>query len=597
MCTFEGIKAQTPLSSDNNATKIDTLALIGSKPITTADFLNRFELSIYPGKDDPTMLEKVKRDFLYSMIAEKLLSQAAEQSEISSTSSENLVRDQMEKIFMRDALYKKEIIPRAQTVVTNDEILKGFSLSVHKYLVDAYYFESDSAKAWDFWSALREAPSQDIYKLVSRFKIRHDTLEIPYGESSANLEGAFFGQKEGYISKPIMTVDGVLIFKVLGREPNQKFISGSTEDRLLRIRKILVARKEMELGNEYVEDIMKNVRVTVDYKIFRPLVYAIQRISEKQNPLSFDPRYRLSPQEILLLQDEFKKELSNPLLTFNGGNITLKKVFEELASSIFATEDTTISGITFALHNSLRFISQNYFLVKRARELGLENSPGVKYNIQMVLDAFRSYRMANQIIDNVTITQSEADIFFAAHHDEVLKGIDLRLRVYETENINQAFEIYTRLTREKDSSVAESDTTVCWVKAYDLGEIGAVLAGFKRGEVYGPVVNNGKFFLYQIFDKKSSVNNAAIKNSVQVAEEILLTDKKREVLCRYIAKLAKENNVRLFSHNVLGIRVTPFQMLTYRYMGFGGRILAVPALYPREEWIKYFYQQEKRSQP
>jgi len=123
----------------------------------------------------------------------------------------------------------------------------------------------------------------------------------------------------------------------------------------------------------------------------------------------------------------------------------------------------------------------------------------------------------------------------------VLKGIDLRLRVYETENINQAFEIYTRLTIEKDSSVAESDTTVCWVKAYDLGEIGAVLAGFKRGEVYGPVVNNGKFFLYQILDKKSSVNNAAIKNSVQVAEEILLTDKKREVLCRYIAKLAKEN--------------------------------------------------------
>jgi hypothetical protein len=29
-------------------------------------------------------------------------------------------------------------------------------------------------------------------------------------------------------------------------------------------------------------------------------------------------------------------------------------------------------------------------------------------------------------------------------------------------------------------------------------------------------------------------------------------------------------------------------MLTFRFIGFGGKILAVPQLYPRAGWVKYF---------
>ncbi len=573
----------------------DTLALVKGSPITSGDFLTSFEMSLYPGKDDPTMLEKTKRELIYSMIAEKLLAQAAARSDLPYTPSEDLLREQMEDIFLRDALFRTEIVPRA--VVSNDELLHGFDISVYKYLVDAFYFDADSSKARDFYSIVTRKPRPAIYRIADSLGVRHDTLEIPYGESSQAIENAFFGHTKGFISRPTATVDGLVIFKVLSRELNEKFVSGSTPDRLNRIREILVNRKQTELGNEYIESVMKGVQVSVNLKIFRPLVYAIQNIFQKQSPPSYDPYYRLSPADLVKLGGEFYTELNEPFLNFKGGSITVEKVFQEMPTAMFASDDTTLPGITFALNGSLRFISQNYFLVRRARELGLQNSWEVKHNVEMVLDAFRAYRMANSITDTVRVTPAEVDNYFTTHHDEVLSAVKLRLRMYEADKINQAVDVYTRLNDKKDLPVSPDDTTARWVDAYNLGEIGAILSQLKRGDIYGPVEEQGKFFIYQMLDKKSGVNNAAIRNSIEVARQMLLAKEKQETLSRYIAGLAEQDNVRLFRKNVLTLKVTPFQMLTYRLIGFGGKILAVPALYPREGWFKYFREEKKPPQP
>ncbi len=575
--------------------KLDTLALVNGKPITSADFLTRFEMSVYPGKDDPTMLEKTKREFLYSMIAEKLLSQAAAQSNIPYTAPEELVRKEMQDVFMRDVLFREEIMPHA--TVTKQEILHGFKTSVYRYFVDAFYFDGDKSTAWSFYWALHGKGAPNICSLATSLHIRHDTLEIPYGESTAAIENAFFGQKEGFISKPTPTVDGLVVFRVLSREPNQYFIKGSTAARWERIRQILVSRKQSELGNDYIENIMRNIVVHVNYTIFRPLVYSIQKILEKQKRLVGGSNYQLYPSDLVQLGDEFSKDLGNPFLTFPGGDLTLGQVFQRLPLAMFAAEDTTLPEITYALHSSLRFISQNHFLVQRAKELGLQNAPEVKYNVQMVLNAYRSYRMADQIMDTVKVTQAEVDKFFRTHHDEVLNSVELKLRLFETDNINNAIAIYSRLNTDKNKPIAANDTTARWISAYNLGELGAVLSQLKKGDIYGPIEDHGKFFIYKLLDERSSVNDAAIKNSIEVARQMLLVKEKRAAVNRYIAGMAELDNVRVLGGNVLSLEVTPFQMLTYRLIGFGGKILAVPQLYPRAGWMKYFREHIRPPQP
>ncbi len=585
--------AQKNLPNVSNSQKVDTLALVNGEPITSEDFRNRFELSLYPGKGNRTYLDQTKHDFLYSMIAEKLLSQAAALSNVSLTPAEEVIKKETEEIFLRDALYRKEIVPRAK--VTNDEILHGFKISIYKYMVDAFYF-NDSSSAGNFYSLLQRRPKPNIYMLSDSLHVRHDTLEIPYGESSAEIENAFFGHTKGFVSKPAITVDGWVIFRVLSRELNEKFTSGSTPDRLNKIHDILVSREEEKLGYEYLESVMKNVQVDVNYKIFRPLVYAIQKIFEKGNPPSFDPYYSLAPADLLHLSEEFSAELNEPLLSFKGGSLSLERIFQELPVAGFAAEDATIPGITVALHSSLRFISQNYFLAQRARELGLQNSGEVKYNVQMTLDAFRSYRIANDVTDTVKVTQDEVDKYFMSHHDEVLNAVQLKIKMYEANTINEAIAIFNKLNEEKNMPIDPNDTTAVWVNAFRLGEIGAVLAELKDGDIYGPLMDNGKFYIYKLVDKKSKVGNAEIKNSIQVAKEMLLAQRKRRALDRYIADLAQQENVKIFGKNLLNLKVTPIQMFTFRYIGFGGKIAAVPMLYPREGWIKY-YQQKRLPQP
>ena len=357
-------------------------------------------------------------------------------------------------------------------------------------------------------------------------------------------------------------------------------------DILGMIGRIIQGRKETVLGREYLMKIMKDVRISVNYDIFRPLVYAIHEMISQKRPASFDPYYYLDASDLLNLRQVFSNEVLSPVLSFKGGAITLGEVLNELPLSGFHSLDTTVPQITVGLHSALRFMSQNYFLSKKARELGLENSGEVRYNVRMFLDAYRSSRMSQEVTDTVRVTQAEVDKFFESHQDEVLRGVELKLKTFEAESINDAVDTYDRLLEKKKAGI--TDTSGTWTRASRLAEIGAVLANQPNGTIYGPIFNHGRFLIYVVLEKKSGVTKETISHSIEVAEQMLVQMKKQRVLDEYITRLAEKANVQISYQNVRSLKVTPVEMLTFRYIGFGGKILAVPLLYPREEWIKYF---------
>ncbi|MGB9591575.1 MAG: hypothetical protein ACPL1K_03565, partial [Candidatus Kryptoniota bacterium] len=51
---------------------------------------------------------------------------------------------------------------------------------------------------------------------------------------------------------------------------------------------------------------------------------------------------------------------------------------------------------------------------------------------------------------------------------------------------------------------------------------------------------------------------------------------------------AEQSDLKIYYSKIHSLDVTPIQMLTFRYIGFGGKILAVPPLFPRESWIRYY---------
>ncbi len=568
-----------PAASAERA-KIDTLALVNGQPVTSEDFRNRFELSIYPGEDHR---DTTKMKFLYSMIAEKLLSAAAADSREPLTAQEKTLAGETEEMFLRDALYRLKVLPK--TKPTGAEVSRGLRISTYSYFVDAFYFP-DSAYASKFYERVAGRKAF-IYELADSLSIGHDTLEIGYGESTPEIENAFFGRRDGFISRPTFTVDGWVIFRVLARKTNPKFAGIAPADRMGKVSRIIQERNETVLGREYLMNLMKHVRVSVNYDLFRPLVYSIQGLMLHKHPTSFDPYYYLNASDLLSLREAFSRQLALPMLSFKGGSIALGEVFNELPLAGFHSADTTIPEITVGLHSALKFISQNYSLSKKAQELGLENSGEVRYNVRMFLDAFRSSRAAQEVTDTVAVTRAEVDNFFESHQDDVLRGVELKLKTFEATSINDAVEIYDRLLKEERRGLV--DTSGTWMRASRLAEIGAVLANQPDGTIYGPIFNRGKFYTYVVIDKKSGITKEAIDHSIEVAEQMLMQMKKQKVLDEYIAGLAEKAGVKIFYPDVRSLYVTPVEMLTFRYIGFGGKILAVPLLYPREGWIEYYH--------
>ena len=559
----------------------DTLAIVNGKPITGAELKYRFELSVYPGKD-PKDLDKTKNDFLLSMIAEKLLSNS-EAASIHNDQNEEILKDEIERIFLRDALYRKEVLPKVK--ISQSEINKGLKISNNFYIVDTFYFP-DSLAAKKFLNLASNKPQKNIYLLSDSLNIRHDTLMIGYGEAPENLEDAFFGHKVGYVSKPTFTIDGWVIFMIVKEITNKKFASVSQSDRIEMVKKIIKGRKEDAQGYKYLLSVMKGVQVNINYKIFRPLVYFLKNILSTHRPASFDPGYYLSKEEILYIKEKFPFDPRAPMLKFKGGELTLGYVLDNLLTAGFEPVDTSLAEITESLHSSLKFIVQNHFLAEKAKELGLENSPEVKSNTQIFLDAFRSANLMNNIVDTVLVSQKQVNDFFENHKDEVLNDIKLRLQIFSFENINEAAKVLNRLSQIKN---ADDDTAgAIWLRASQLSEMGAVLSQLHNGEIYGPIFIKGKYTIFRILDKQSAISSGKISNSIQAAKNLLLAETKRNILNKYIAKLAAEQHVKIFEKNLNKVDVTPIQMLTFRYIGFGGKIIAVPTLYPREDWIKYY---------
>jgi hypothetical protein len=573
-----------------HAASNDTLALINGEPVTSDAFRYRFELSVYPGKDNKTSLDSTKKHFLLSLIAERLLALSAQSEDLIDAQDEQ-IKSEAEDMFLRDALFRREVVSRVK--VSRGEISSGLRLSSFRYLLDTFYFP-DSMSALRFYLRARGLPVQQFYATARSAQISHDTLLIGYGESTEKIEAACFGREPGFTSKPTLTEDGFVVFKILDRSLNKKFASASPEEQRSWVEKIIKSRKEDRLGFEYLTRLMHGIRVQVNREAFHPLALAVQSRLSSHQPTPNDPHYHLSSEDIISLRSSLAGYLNQPVLQLDTRSLTLDEVLEKLPLAGFTAGDTSIGEIASGLHTCLKFIAQNHFLSKRARELGLENSPEVRDNVELFVDAFRAFRVAQVKTEGVAISDAEVDSFFNVHRDAVLDNVVLRVDQYSVRGIDEAADLLNRLNRGERVGSRPPGTTGAEVvgdslliRASELGEFGAVVAQLKPGEIYGPVPKEGRYVIYRLLEKRSAVSDSVLSKSIRVAKNVLLAQKKRRILNEYVAKLAEESNIRIFFNRLHDLDVTSLQMFTLRYIGFGGKISAVPPLYPREDWVKY----------
>lgn len=569
------------------------LAGIGDKVITEQEFKVRYELTPQLFRENKKIVKELKFEFLYSLIAEKLFSKYGDEIRLDTSAAVKESLEYFEEMFVRDALYKKVIRGKAKSKADS---LLTFYLANANNVQMIYIYSEDLKEINNIYNLIKLGVSFD--SLFAELKTdKNDTLVVSVGELNKSVEDQLFPLPDGSVSNPIRMQDGWYIFKILRRYNPVLYKSKGWENDYKNSERIAIERAESELYNIYIKDFLSDKKMSINSKLLRIVaseIYSVlnNRYSEEKS----SPPYSLSIFDI----PDIKKKLGSETLNLTIVDLVTKKYSVDnfisfLKFDILSVDKIINSYIFNALSNKLRKFAEYKMLADEGFRLGLQNSDDVKKQIQMWKDNYYMQLITSSFIDSADVTDQELQSYLQSSSKNIkTKKVNI-IQIF-SENLETIEKILTEIESGKDfREIAEYYSSLYpvtqdkiesgYFSVNENGEIGRIADKMKINEIYGPVPVDNRFLIFKLIDIKED----SVKISLNANEELrreLGYKKQHKSFNNFISNLAVKYNLKIFPDVLNNIQVLSLQSIAYNYLGFGGRILAVPLLNMNMEWVQ-----------
>ncbi len=569
------------------------LAGIGDKVITEQEFKVRYELTPQLFRENKKIVKELKFEFLYSLIAEKLFSKYGDEIRLDTSAAVKESLEYFEEMFVRDALYKKVIRGKAKSKADS---LLTFYLANANNVQMIYIYSEDLKEINNIYNLIKLGVSFD--SLFAELKTdKNDTLVVSVGELNKSVEDQLFPLPDGSVSNPIRMKDGWYIFKILRRYNPVLYKSKGWENDYKNSERIAIERAESELYNIYIKDFLSDKKMYINSKLLRIVaseIYSVlnNRYSEEKS----SPPYSLSIFDI----PDIKKKLGSETLNLTIVDLVTKKYSVDnfisfLKFDILSVDKIINSYIFNALSNKLRKFAEYKMLADEGFRLGLQNSDDVKKQIQMWKDNYYMQLITSSFIDSADVTDQELQSYLQSSSKNIkTKKVNI-IQIF-SENLETMEKILTEIESGKDfREIAEYYSSLYpvtqekiesgYFSVNENGEIGRIADKMKLNEIYGPVPVDNRFLIFKLIDIKED----SVKISLNANEELrreLGYKKQHKSFNNFISNLAVKYNLKIFPDVLNNIQVLSLQSIAYNYLGFGGRILAVPLLNMNMEWVQ-----------
>ena len=289
--------------------------------------------------------------------------------------------------------------------------------------------------------------------------------------------------------------------------------------------------------------------------------------------------------------------------------ITLKQFLYEFAFEGFYTSSTDPNIIRAQLNSRVKRFIEHELYTREAYSQGLDNLPDVKLDTKMWRDNYLASLYRKTLFDSSKVTEDEVYQFY-----QKKKSIDEpTTQVNIIEILTDSLEVVEIVLKELESGTdikelarkyskrewtKESEGEFGFFQTTSYGEIGRIAGELEIGEVYGPLKVEEGYSIFKLIDKKEAVQKLS-KEYSELKDELLHELKAEKISSKMInntVRLANKYNVTVDSNQLNKVPVTNYNMLVYRYMGFGGKILAVPLTPVFIEWVKE-WEKSKSSLP
>ena len=577
----------------------EVLAEIGSDKLTVEEFQNRFDFMPHLNYSSSN-IDSIKKEFLYSLVAEKLWALEADELDIDTIEAIKLSLRTLQKLFVKDELYKQEV--ESKINISNTEIAVGLS-RVTRILNTLILTSPDSEKAWKLYNAFEKGASFD--SVVAIRKMPEKSFEVKFGSfEDEAMEGILYSLKLNEISIPVRYKDNWFIFKPISDEQDLSIDPSKEHAKNIVIKK-LRDRKSQKLGRTYLDKLFSGKSITADRKLFEILAENLLEILKNRTGKT----EKDSVADVQLLETDVRKVLSllNPLdsnaefIKLDTYSVTIKDLLFYAIYQKFSFNSFNSNKFKQLLNRLVKKFIEDEIIAGEGFRLGIENLISVKNDLQIWRNYYLSEVLMNSYIDSITITDEDIKELDSKESD-TSNCLEVNIREILTNNIEDAEIVLNDLNDGKDfESLVDIFNQREWTKKSngewgffnpkEAGEIGRIALGLNIGQVYGPIKVNEGYSIFKLIDKRnrnSSQKSIIDQDSLKFIRLKIALSKMENLINDKTVLLARKYKINIDEQLLKKIETSEINTFTYRFIGFGGKIAAFPVTIPVYQWYKLY---------
>lgn len=563
--------------------KDEILAKFGDNKITVEEFKNRYDLVPRIVRNSNDDSEKV--NFLYSLIAEKLLAEDALVHKTDTTEIFKSAYTPLEKMFVRDILFKLNIANKI--AYTNEDIIDGINKS--KVILKTNVITAkDSVTIYKYYKQIKAG-----LKITDFFKKNFGSIQpeypVTFGQlDNPDLESIIYALKEKQCTTPFKVKTGWIMFYLIKKEPNPN-IPSNVRDMVVNTIRLRLEKKK---ANAFLGSILGKQQVEIESKAFNFLIDSTSGKFVKNVSANDTSGFILSEAGLWNLLNSLTPEQQNQvIIKFANSPATIKDILYYFMQEPVIVKIKDPRTIKPAVKNALDLFIENELTSRYGYETGAQNLPEVKQDIVSRRDNLLMQLYKLQLTEDFKkklskeISTSKGNSYEVVYHVCELLTVNLSIIDTALKKLKDgvAFETLARdyTIRTKPNNTGD----LGYISASEYGDIGKIASSLSIGQIYGPVKTKDGYSLFKLIDKKET---KSVSDSLSSNERTKIIDAKaEEEIQKYIAGLAGKQSISINKDVLKNIELSSINTLTYRFMGFGGRIIAEPLTYPMYNWVKY----------
>ena len=485
------------------------IAKIGNDEITEQEFISRYELTPQVNAGILGMEEALKKEVLYSLIAEELWALEANEMEFSKSDMIKYTYKVYEEMYVRDALYREEILSKVK--LSDDYLAEAFRRN--SQILQVNYLFSSTKDEIDLLYNLLSATAyfDSLLAIRPENALQTEPYYVGYGQMEKPVEDILYSLEIGHYTKPIEAPDGWYIFKLMKIGQNILMNPEQADVEQKKVLKIARTTITDSIVHNFYESFFSDITAETNNAIFHQFAEeVIKYLSErKQNENIPDGKeIYLKPDDLYRIENDLGDENLNDLfIELEDQPLTLKEFIQYFAFESFAVDTIDNNMIMGKLNLHVKRFIEHKLLSREGYRRGLQFSPEVQQKIKMWRAYYLSNALRNEMLENIEVADDEALNSFQRKNNGSKLAADF-------EKVKD--KIKTELKYQKFSKV--------------------------------------------IIDKTIELAN---KYSVEINQELLES-----------------------------LEVTNTTTVFYHYLGFGGRLLAVPMTIPNYNWVEPWLEQE-----